>query len=260
MLSHVRELFVWQDLLLNWIKREFRVRYSQSILGIAWAILQPLSLMIIMTVVFSVLLRIPTSDVPYPVFVYSGLLPWMFFANSLSAAIPSIADNFNLVSKVYFPREILPFSAIVVGFIDFLFASSVFVILLFLYRIPIGPSVLLLPIVIVIQFTLIFGLSLLAGAANVFYRDIRFVIPLVLQLIMYLSPIFYSTDIIPQEFLPFYFLNPMAAIIEAYRRILIFNELPNWSYLGLASVVSVLILFFSYRYFKKVERTFADLV
>jgi hypothetical protein len=112
MLSHVRELFVWQDLLLNWIKREFRVRYSQSILGIAWAILQPLSLMIIMTVVFSVLLRIPTSDVPYPVFVYSGLLPWMFFANSLSAAIPSIADNFNLVSKVYFPREILPFSAI----------------------------------------------------------------------------------------------------------------------------------------------------
>jgi lipopolysaccharide transport system permease protein len=260
MLNNVRELVSARELLINWTRREFKVRYSQSVLGAAWAILQPLSFTIITTLVFSILLRVPSNDVPYPIFVYSGLLPWMFFANSLSGAIPSVADNFNLVSKVNFPREVLPLSIIIVGFIDFLFAASIFIILMVIYQVHVGFAVLLLPLLLLIQLILILGISLFAGAINVFYRDVRFVIPLVLQLLMYLSPIFYSKDVIPNEFKPIYFLNPMATLIDSYRRILFFNQMPDWTYLGLAALISTLVLVLAYRYFKKAERTFADII
>jgi lipopolysaccharide transport system permease protein len=260
MLNNVRNLLSARELLMNWTRREFKVRYSQSFLGAAWAILQPLSFTIITTLVFSILLRVPSSDVPYPIFVYCGLLPWMFFANSLSGAIPSVADNFSLVSKVNFPREVLPLSIIIVGLIDFMFAASIFVVLMIIYQVHVGFAVLLIPLVLAIQFILILGISLFAGAFNVFYRDVRFIIPLVLQLLMYLSPIFYSKDVIPNAYKPFYFLNPMATIIDTYRRIIFFNQMPDWPYLGLAASLSLLILILAYRYFKKAERTFADII
>jgi lipopolysaccharide transport system permease protein len=249
-----------RELLFNWTRREFKVRYSQSVLGVTWALLQPFSMMVITTLVFSIFLRVPSRDIPYPLFVYSGLLPWLYFANTLSTAIPSVADNYNLVSKVYFPREILPLSFLFVGFVDFLIASSIFVILLVIYQVQIGAAVLLLPLVILIQSILIFSISLILGGLNVFYRDIRFVIPLLLQLWMYLSPIFYPTDIVPERFRPFYFLNPLATLIDTYRRLIFFNQMPDWPYLGFAAFVSVMLLLIAYRYFKRVEREFADLI
>lgn len=260
MLHNLRELVSARELLLNWTQREFKARYSQSVLGVAWAVLQPFSLMVITTIIFSIFLKIPSPDVPYPVFVYSGLLLWLYFANTLSTAIPSVADNYNLVSKVYFPREILPLSCVFVGFVDFLIASLVFIILLVVYRINPGVTVLLLPLVFLIQTVLILAISLILGALNVFYRDIRFVIPLLLQLWMYLSPIFYPTDLVPESLRPFYFLNPMATLIDTYRRLIFFNMLPDWPYLGFAALVSVLLLMLAYRYFKRAERQFADLI
>lgn len=254
------ELAKARELLFTWTLRDFKVRYSQSVLGAAWAILQPLSLMLIFSIIFSVVLKVPTGGIPYPVFAYTAVLPWTFFANSLSFAIPSLVSNMSLVSKIHFPREILPLSAIMVSFIDFLIASSIFIIMLLFYRIPVGSAVLLVPVVLSIQIILTFGICLLASAINVFYRDVRFVIPLALQIWMYLSPIIYPANLVPEKFRPFYFLNPMAVLIDTYRRTILFNQTPSWPYLGLAAVLSGFMLIFAYRYFKQAEREFADLI
>jgi lipopolysaccharide transport system permease protein len=260
MFAYLAELIEARELLFTWTMRDFKVRYSQSILGAAWAILQPLSLMVVYSVIFSVFIRVPTDGIPYPVFAYTALLPWTFFANSLNFAIPSLVSNMNLVSKIYFPREILPLSTILVGFVDFLIASSVFVLMLLFYRVSVGLVILLVPLVLLIQIVLTFGISLLASAVNVFYRDVRFVIPLALQIWMYLSPIIYPVNLVPERFRPFYFLNPMAVLIDTYRRTILFNQMPDWPYLGLAAFVSVLLIIVAYRYFKRAEREFADLI
>jgi len=260
MSTYLKDLIGARELLFTWTMRDFKVRYSQSVLGAAWAIVQPLSLMIIFSVIFSVFIKVPTDGIPYPIFAYTALLPWTFFANSLSFAIPSLVNNMNLVSKIYFPREILPFSSILVGLADFAIASSIFVVMLWLYQIPIGPSILLVPLVLLIQIVLMFGVSLLASAVNVFYRDVRFVIPLALQLWMYLSPVIYPTTLIPEQLRPLYFLNPMAVLIDTYRRLILFKQMPDWPYLGLAAWVSILLALLSYRYFKRAERVFADLI
>jgi len=260
MFAHLKELYETRELLLTWTRRDFRVRYSQSVLGAAWAILQPLALMVIFSLIFSVFLKVPTDGIPYPIFAYSALLPWTLFSNSLSFAIPSLVNNMNLVSKIYFPREILPLSAILVGLADFLIASSIFIVMLVVYRVDVGWAVLLVPVVLAVQILLMFGISLLAAAVNVFYRDIRFIIPLTLQLWMYVSPVIYPVSAIPEWLRPFYFLNPMAAILDAYRRVLLLKQMPDWGSLGLATLISLLLTVLAYRYFKHAEREFADLI
>lgn len=260
MSAYVSELIKARELLFTWTLRDFKVRYSQSVLGAAWAIVQPLSLMVVYSVIFSVFVRVPTDGIPYPVFAYTALLPWTFFANSLSFAIPSLVNNMNLVGKIYFPREILPLSAIIVCMVDFLIASSIFVLMLLFYRVAVGPVILLIPLVLLIQVILTFGISLLASAVNVFYRDVRFVIPLALQIWMYLSPIIYPVNLVPERFRPFYFLNPMAVLIDTYRRTILLNRMPDWPYLGLAALLSSLLTIVAYRYFKRAEREFADLI
>ena len=260
MLASFRELLEARELLLAWTVRDLKVRYSQSVLGAAWAILQPLSLMLIFSVIFSVFVKVPTDGIPYPVFAYTALLPWSFFANSLSFAIPSLVNNMDLVGKVYFPREILPLSAIIVSLVDFLIASSIFVLMMLFYHIPVGPSILWVPPVLIIQIVLTFGISLAASAVNVFYRDVRFVVPLALQIWMYLSPIIYPSELVPTKVRPFYYLNPMAVVIDTYRRAILLHQMPNWTYLAPAALVSIVFTVFAYRYFKRAERKFADLI
>ncbi len=166
----------------------------------------------------------------------------------------------NLVSKIYFPREILPLSTILVALIDFSIASSIFIVLLIIYHMPIVPTMIFIPLVLVVQVLFTFGVSLIGSAVNVFYRDIRFVIPLALQIMMYLSPIIYPVSTIPERFRPFYFLNPMAVLIDTYRRVVLYNQMPDWPYLALATVISALVFFLGYRYFKSAEKQFADLI
>ncbi len=258
--SQLVELAQSKDLIISWTWREIRIRYSQSIVGSAWAILQPLSLMIIFTLIFSLFLKVPTTGIPYPVFAYTALLPWTFFSNALSTAIPSLVNNMGLVSKIYFPREILPVSSVIANFIDFLIATSIYVVLLIIYHISLSWTIVFVPLIILVQLILTIGITLAASAVNVFYRDVRFVIPLALQLLMYASPIIYDVSSVPANLKPFYFLNPMAVIIDTYRRVILQNQLPDWPYFGLATLISVLILVLSYRYFKKAEREFADLI
>jgi homopolymeric O-antigen transport system permease protein len=258
--TNIAELFERRDLLMNWTMREFKVRYSQSVLGAAWAILQPLSLMLIYTLIFTVFVEVPTDGVPYPVFAYVALLPWTFFSNAISNAIPSLVNQMSLLNKIYFPREILPLATILVAFVDFLVASSIFFVLLIIYHISLGPAIIIVPVAMALQILLAFGISLVGSAVNVFYRDIRFVVPLALQLLMYLSPIIYSTSSIPEHWRPIYFLNPLSVIIDTYRRAILFNEMPDWPYFILAVLVSLLITLLGYRYFKNAEKQFADLV
>jgi lipopolysaccharide transport system permease protein len=260
MLSDLKELFRFRELLWVWTVRNIRVRYKQSVLGIAWAILQPLALMIIFSLVFTLFVRVDTGGIPYPVFSYAALLPWTFFSGSISLAATSLTNNTNLVTKVYFPREIMPISVVIAGFVDFLIAFVIFIGMLLFYRIQIGLPILIYPILILIQVIMTIGITMLTSALDVSYRDIRFILPLGIQLWMFATPIIYPVSSIPEAFRPYYMLNPMAGLIEAYRSVAIQAAWPNWTYLGISAVVAVLIFFIGYRVFKKLELQFADII
>ena len=260
MLQHIRRLYQYRELLLIWIAREVKVRYKQSLLGGAWAMLQPLSLMVVFSVIFTNFVKIPSDGVPYPVFSYSALLPWTFFATSVSFAVTALTQNMNLVTKIYFPREILPAAAVAAAFVDFLVASIVFVAMLLFYRMPLGAPLLLVPLLVAIQVLLTLGIVLFASAVNVFYRDVRFVVPLGLQIWMYATPIIYPVSVIPERLRGLYMLNPMADLMEAYRATTLRGALPDLGYLGNAAILSILVFVLGYLYFKRVEGRFADII
>jgi lipopolysaccharide transport system permease protein len=259
-MSHLSVLYNYRDLLFLWTGREIRVRYKQSLLGVGWAILQPIVLTIVFTLVFSRIMQVDTGGVPYPIFAYAALVPWTLFATSLSFGIPSLVNNLNLVSKIYFPREILPFANIGAALLDFAMAGLVFVGMMVIYQIPITIYVLWVIPLLGIQIVLMAGVTLLGSAAIVFFRDVRFVIPLLIQVWMYASPVIYPADLIPAAYQPLYFLNPMAGIIAGYRLVLIGGQPPNIPALLVATVVSLALLIMGYFVFKRSEPLFADLI
>lgn len=260
MIQNLRLLYQHRELLMIWTLREIKVRYKQSALGGIWAIAQPLSLMLIFSVIFTVFVKIPTSGVPYPIFAYAALLPWIFFSTAVTSAVSSLTQNLNLVTKVYFPREIIPAAVVAASFADFLVASLVFIGMMIYYRIPITPAFLLIPILICLQVLLVLGIALIASAMNVFYRDLRFVIPLGLQLWMYATPIIYPLTVVPERYQGLYLLNPMADLVEAYRRIALEGSWPEWGSLETTAVISFLVFVLGYLYFKRVEWEFADII
>lgn len=260
MIGDLKTLHEYRELLWMWTIRDIKVRYKQSLLGAAWAILQPLSLMLIFSVIFTYFVKIPTEGIPYPIFSYSALLPWTFFANSIIFAVPSLVNNMNLLTKIYFPREIFPISAVAASFVDLLVASVVFVGMMLFYRVPVNITLLLVPVLLAIQILLTLGVVLLASAVNVFYRDIRFVVPVGVQLLMYATPIIYPVTLVPERFRAFYMLNPMAGLIESYRAVALQGTWPNWGYLGIAAGVSGTVFVLGYLYFKQVEWQFADVI
>jgi lipopolysaccharide transport system permease protein len=253
-------LYRYRELLWMWTVREIKIRYKQSVLGGAWAILQPFSLMVILSIVFTWFLEMPTEGVPYPIFSYTALLPWTFLATSISFATGSIVGSMNLVTKIYFPREIIPLSTVIASFIDFLVASIMFVAMILVYRIPFQITMLYLPLLLSIQIILTVGVVLFVSAINVFYRDFRFIVPLAIQLWFYATPVIYPVSVVPERFMGIYMLNPMASLIDAYRRVVLSGQPPQWNYLGISAVVSFAIFVFAYRYFKQVEWKFADLI
>lgn len=260
MTNDIQALYRHRELLFVWTLREIRVRYKQSLFGAAWAVLQPLSLMVVFSVIFTYFVKIPTSNVPYPVFSYSALLPWTFFVASIGLAASSLTQNMNLVTKIYFPREILPVGVVAAAFTDFLVGAAVFVGMLCVYRVPVGLTILLVPVLLIIQVMLTLGLALFTSAINVFYRDIRFIVPLGLQLWMYATPIIYPASVVPERFRTIYMLNPMAGLVESYRAVALRGELPQPSVLGPAAIISASVLVLGYLYFKRVEWQFADVI
>lgn len=249
-----------RELLFSWTLREIKVRYKQSYLGIAWAVLQPLSATIILTLVFSRFLRVPTDGIPHVLFYYSAMLPWALLASALSFGVTSLVNNMHLVKTISFPREILPLATILVSLVDFLVASVIFVCLAAAYDTPLGAAWLWVPLVLLVQLTLMAGAVLYASAVTVFYRDLRFVVPLGLQLWMYVSPVIYPVSLVPDALRPWYMLNPMAGVIDSYRRVTLLGQAPDAFALSAAALVSSLLLFGAYRSFKRVEPEFADLI
>ncbi len=260
MINHLRELWRYRELLLSWTGREIKVRYKQSLLGAAWAIVQPAGTALIFTVVFAHFIRVPTGGIPYPIFSYAALLPWTFFATSVTLATDSLVRNMNLVTKIYFPREILPFASVFAGLLDFAIASIVFIGMAFYYHVPIGWSAAFVPLLVLIQIILTLGVVLLASALNVFYRDVRFVIPLGLQLWMYLTPIIYPLSLVPERYRTLYLLNPMAGLIESYRRVIVRGEPPLAAQWLPAATIAAILFIIAYAYFKQAEQVFADVI
>jgi lipopolysaccharide transport system permease protein len=260
MLANVQELSAHRGLLVSWVVREIKVRYKQSLMGAAWAILQPLSATLIFAVIFSRFVRVDTDGIPYPIFYYSALLPWTFFTSSITFGVSSLVNNMSLVTKIYFPREILPLSAVLASLVDFFIASLIFVGMVIFYQVSLNVSLICIPLLLLIQITFTVGVVLLASAMNVFYRDVRFVVPLGLQLWMYLTPIIYPLSMVDLRFRGVYMLNPMASIIDSYRRIILLGEWPSFPYLVLGGLVSVVLLVIAYWYFKRSEAVFADII
>ncbi len=261
LLSHARELSHHWELLLLVTQREIKVRYQQTALGVAWAVLQPLSLMIVFSIFFSLFASIPSEGLPIPLFYYSGLLPWTFFATALSFAIPSLIANSNIITKIYFPREVIPLASVLAAFVDFVVAGLVFVGMLIWYRVPPTWNIIWFIPLLLIHLVFTIGICLGASAFTVLYRDVRFTVPLLIQIWMFASPILYSTERIHGSRRLWYLtLNPIATIIDGYRRCLLHGQPPEWRYVGSAAIVSVVSLWLGYKYFKHLERQFADIV
>lgn len=260
MIDNLRSLYSYRDLLLLWTLREVRVRYKQSFLGAAWAILQPLALMVMFTVVFSFFARVPSGGIPYPLFSYTALLPWTFFATSIAFSVPSLVNNLNLVTKIYFPREILPLSSIGAAFLDFVIASSVFIALMVFYQMPIRWSFLWIPVLVSIQVAIAVGVVFFSSALTVWYRDLRFVVPLGVQLLMYASPIIYPVTLVPERLVPIYMVNPMAGLIVSYRGVILHGTPPTLQYLGTSAVIGLGLMLGGYLFFKRAEIRFADVI
>lgn len=259
-IKSIKELFVHRELLLNITLRSIKARYKQSILGVFWAVLKPLSMMVVFTVIFSKFAKIPSNGIPYPIFSYSALLPWTFFSTSLNFAIPSLESNTSIVTKIYFPREIFPIASILAAFIDFIIAAVIFLAMLFFYKITLTANAFYVILILFIQIIFMIGIALFASAINVYYRDIKYALPLLIQIWMYVSPIIYPVSMVPENYRSLYMLNPMAPIIEGYRKVLLHGSAPDFYYLGIAAVISMVLFVSSYYYFKKVEMTFADII
>jgi lipopolysaccharide transport system permease protein len=262
MIAHAQNLYHFRELIGMWAFREIRVRYKQSLLGAAWAVLQPLALMLMFTFVFSQIARIET-DQPYPIFSYTAVLPWTLFATSISFGVNSLINNMNLVTKTYFPREVLPLGVIGAALFDFLIASSIFVLLMIYYEVPVTIHFLWIPVLLIIQIFLMLGVILIGSALTVFYRDVRFIVPLGLQLWMYATPIIYPIKLV-EENMPqlrtVYALNPMVGIVESYRDVILEGVPPNYTDLGIAAVISVILFIVAYIIFKRLEVLFNDLI
>ncbi|MAT44689.1 MAG: phosphate ABC transporter permease [Anaerolineaceae bacterium] len=250
----------YKDLLFAWTSRILKARYQQSVLGGFWAILQPLATVLIFTTVFSFFLKVDTGDIPYIVFSYTAMVPWILFSSSINDMVESIVQNMNLVSKIYFPREILVVSALLARVVDFFIAYIILIILMIIFKIQIQLVVwLFLPVIILVELAFALGIGLIASALNAFYRDIRHLFVLLLQLWLYATPIIYPVSFVPEKWQFLYQLNPMVGIIEAYRSVMLHSSLPGTSFL-VSALIAVIVLIIGYLFFKKVEVQFADII
>lgn len=260
MISHLKELWSYRELLWILTAREIKVRYKQTALGILWAIAQPLSLMLIFTLVFSYFTSINSEGLPYPVFSYTSLLPWMFFQTAIQFGSMSVVNNSGLITKVWFPREILPLSSVFAAFVDFLVASILLVGLMAWYHVSFMSTALWIIILVPLQIAMTLGLSLISSALVVLFRDLKFVIPLLLQLLFYATPIIYSINVIPDRFFRLVLANPLTGLIDSYRRVLLLGVPPHPIYLATSTILSLLLLISGYWFYKKVDGGFADII
>jgi lipopolysaccharide transport system permease protein len=256
-----KELWAYRELLGFLVWRDVSVRYKQSILGILWALLTPVTTMVIFTVIFGRVAKIPTDGIPYPIFSYAGLLPWLFFSQSLQKATMSMVAERNLLTKIYFPRLIVPMAATLAPLVDLLIASSVLFAMMFYYQItPTPHSLYLLPLCVIWAWVTAVGVGAWLSAFNVYFRDVGQMIPFIIQVWLYASPVVYPASLVPPPFQWLYALNPMAGVIEGFRWALFAHGNPPGLAVLLSAAVSVALFVTGGLFFKRMERSFADVV
>ena len=257
-----RDLWRYRELFIVLAWRDVSVRYKQTVIGLAWVLIQPLATMLVFTFIFGRVANLPsTGDLPYALMVYTGLLPWQLMSGSLTGSANSLVGNANLISKVYFPRLIVPAAAAVVSFVDFAVASAILVGLMLWYQFLPGWQVLTLPLFIVMAALASIGPGLLLSALNVKYRDFRHVVPFVVQFGLYISPVGYNSAVVPAEWRLLYSLNPAVGVIDGFRWALLGGRAPlDWQGFALSWVVILLLLWLGVRQFRKTEKSFADLI
>jgi lipopolysaccharide transport system permease protein len=252
-----RELFY----ILSW--RDIKVRYKQTIIGILWAFIRPMLTMIIFTVVFKNVAGMKSEgNAPYAIMVFAGLLPWQFFSSAFSSASESLVMNANLLSKVYFPRLIVPASAIITSFVDFLISFVILILLMLYYGFAPSWQILLIPFFTILAFIQAFGFGLYLAALNVKFRDFRYVIPFIVQLGLYISPVGFSSSLIPERWKLYYYLNPIVSVIDGFRWCIVGDgaQNPFTGYFALSVSISFFMLFYAVYKFRKVEKAFADII
>ncbi|MBN1106643.1 MAG: ABC transporter permease [Deltaproteobacteria bacterium] len=255
-----REVWNYRELLYFLTKRDIKVRYRQTVLGGLWAIIQPFFTMVVFTLFFGRMARMPSDGIPYPIFVYAGLLPWTYFANAVSMSGNSLVGSANLITKVYFPRLIVPASAALAGLLDFCVALIVLIGLMVYYQVLPGPAVVLFPVLAALTFLCALGVGLWLSALNVQYRDIRYVIPFLIQIWMFVSPVIYPIGLVSESYRWLMALNPMGGVIHAYRATLLGHQPVDWALLGISTLVILLLVLGGLFYFRRMERGFADVV
>jgi lipopolysaccharide transport system permease protein len=259
-MTYISELLNHRHLVLSFAQRDLRAKYKQTIFGLGWAVFQPFSLMVAFTFVFSRFTQVSSEGIPYPIFTYSALIFWTCFATSVSQGTIAMTANANLVRKIYFPRETLLLAVMISALIDLAIAGTVFLGMLFYYHLPLTwVSLWVIPL-LALQLLITLAVICVSSAVHVHFRDIGHVLPLVLLLWMLASPVAYPLSSVPAQTRSLYMLNPMAGVIDSYRRVLLHGESPDFGYLASALGVAVIAVVAAYLFFKRAERTFADVI
>ena len=258
---NLRELWDFRELLYFLVWRDIKVRYKETAVGVAWILLQPLAMMLVFTVFFGKLARIPSGSIPYPVFVLSGLLPWQFFSRAISECAASLIFDQRLVSKVYFPRLLIPIAKVLAGLIDFMISVTLLVVLMLFYDVSPGKTVFLVPLFVLLMVTAALGIGSWLAALNIEFRDFGVALPFLIQLWMFLSPVVYPSDMVPEQWRMLYGLNPVAGMVEGFRWSLFGAEgALSASMLTASCLVSLVVLVGGLLWFRRRERLFTDIL
>ena len=255
-----KEIFEYKDLLYFLILKDIKARYAQSVIGIGWAIIQPLFFMLVFTVIFGKLAKIDSEGVPYQIFSFTALVPWTFFSNAMSDSANSLSGNLSLITNIYIPRILIPLSATIGKFIDFIISFLILIVLLLFYSYFPDQKIILIFMYIFLMFISAFAFGLILGTMSIQYRDIRYALPFGIQLFMYASPVAYSTNMIPEKYHIIYALNPMVTVVEGFRNIFLNIENITVEMILVSFSISFLCLMIGIIYFSKTERIFADVV
>ena len=255
-----KELWIYRELFYFLTWRDIKVRYKQTELGIAWAVIQPFLTMVIFSLFFGRLAKIPSDGIPYPIFAFTALVPWIFFANGLTQASNSLVGNSNLITKVYFPRIMIPISSVLSGAIDFALAFTVLFGMILYYHLSVTLTILYLPYYLLLALITALGAGLWFSALNVRYRDVRFVVPFIIQIWMFATPIAYPASLIPGRWRLLYGLNPMVGVVDGFRWMLTGTQIQASPVVAVSTAVALATLITGALYFKRVEKTFADVV
>ncbi len=253
-----REMIAYRDLFTFLVWRGIKIRYAQSAIGIGWAVIQPVFSMLVFTVIFGKLAKVSSDGVPYAIFSFAALVPWTYFSNSLTESTASLVTNANLISKVYFPRLVLPLSAVIAKLVDFTIAMVLLFAMMAWFRIMPGVGILMLPVLMLLMMLAASGLGMWLTAMAIQYRDVKHAVTFVVQMLMYAAPVVYPTSIIPEQYQYLYAINPMVGVIEGFRSALLNARPMPWDFLAIGAVSATVIFVSGAYYFRSKERLFAD--